>query len=136
MLPYPYLYYIIVLLNQENDHQHFLMNVVCSSKNVRGRCAKVGDECWCYHGKGVPANAVCGYPNDYKEYTQQNVETQKYVGNGHGLISSYNTTPHIFLNSISIMHELALDDNQPKSLKVECKLWTNGLDRFFKVSRQ
>ena len=77
-----------------------------------------------------------GYPNEYKEYTQQNGETQKYVGNGHGLISSDKTTPHIFLNSISIMHELALDDNQPKSLKVECKLWTNGLDRFFKVSRQ
>ena len=77
-----------------------------------------------------------GYPNEYKEYTQQNGETQKYVGNGHGLISSDKTTPHILLNSISIMHELALDDNQPKSLKVECKLWTNGLDRLFKVSRQ
>ena len=54
-------------MNQSYDYQHFLMNVVCSSKNVRGRCAKVGDECWCYHSKGVPANAVCGYPNDYNQ---------------------------------------------------------------------
>ena len=51
-------------------------------------------------------------------------------------ISSDKATPHILLNSMSIMHESALDDNKPKSFKVECKLWTNGLDRFFKVCRQ
>ena len=76
------------------------------------------------------------YPNEDNEYRQQNGQTQKSVENRHGFISSDKTTPHILLNSMSIMHELALDDNTPKSFKVECKLWTNGLDRFFKVCRQ
>ena len=76
-----------------------------------------------------------GYPNEDKEYRQENDDLQEYARNGHGLISSDKTTPHILLNSMSIVHELALDDNKPKSLKVECKLWTNGLDRFFKVHR-
>ena len=77
-----------------------------------------------------------GYPNEDNKYRLENDDLQKNVQNGHGLISSDKSTPHILLNSMSIMHEVALDDNEPKSLKVECKLWTNGLDRFFKVDIQ
>ena len=77
-----------------------------------------------------------GYPNEENKYRLQNDDLKKNAQNGHGSISSDKITPHILLNSMSIMHEVALDDNEPKSLKVECKLWTNGLDRFFKVAIQ